>query len=78
MRGVMAQLTFYNLKKKHKDSEHMVLLYVNSYETIQCWALTAFHVKMMLLVELIDRCYHFAARKSTRPSAEVSDVSFVT
>lgn len=33
MRGVMAQLTFYNLKKKHKDSEHMVLSYVNSYET---------------------------------------------
>lgn len=44
MTGVVAQVTFYSLKKKknNKDSNLMVLFYVNSQEGIHCSGTSCF------------------------------------
>ena len=68
MRGMMAQLTFYNLKNTRSVSIGFFLC--ASYETVSARALTAFHVKKNTAAEFIDRCYQYAAMKNTRPELQ--------
>ena len=53
--------------KKYQESNHRVLFMCPVMRLLSARAFTAFHVKRTLLLNFIDRCYQYAARKNTRP-----------